>query len=421
LTTATLAESKLARLRHAVAAAAPRRETLPPAREHAADVPALKQILRVDTLETEHGPVFVRDDWFAPEHEHGSVPLAAPLAAPAEAIAHLVALAAKAQTPESAPHPSRLAFFDIETTGLGGSGTYVVLAGLGTFEPDGYRLRQYFLADVAHERAMLTLLADDLARFEGLVTYNGKAFDVPVLESRLAMARVSTPCSALAHIDLLHAVRRLFGHRMLACRLAEAERRLLHVERPDDIPGALIPALYFEYVRGQRISPLRPVFRHNADDVLSMVGVLARVAGLLGGGPLDPEDAVSVARWWERAGDPERAMLLYREALPWLEGEADWPWAAARHARLCRRAGLRDEAARLWAQLWDAGDAAAGLELAKHYEHYARDFAAAEAITLAVMEQDARRTAGSGCDDDALELRLARIRAKAAWAPQQGS
>jgi hypothetical protein len=258
---------------------------------------------------------------------------------------------------------------------------------------------------------MLALLADDLARFEGIVTYNGRAFDVPVIEARLAMARVSSPCGGLAHIDLLHAVRRLFGHRMPGCRLAEAERRLLAIERIDDIPGSLIPSLYFEYVRGQRISPLRPVFRHNADDVLSMTGVLARITALLSGGPLDPEDAVSVARWWERAGDSDRALPLYRDALPWLEGEADWPWAAARHARLCKRAGLREEAVAQWSQLWGSGDMAAALELAKHHEHHTHDYAAAERIVVQMLTCGAT---AQGCDLEELERRLARIRRKGA-------
>lgn len=363
---------------------------------------ALASILGVATHDTPDGPAFIRDDWYAFDYEHGALALSAPFDAPAEAFAHVLGA-------ETAPHPSRLAYFDIETTGLsGGTGTYIVLAGLGSFEPDGFRLRQYFLADIAFERAMLALMAADLARFEGIVTYNGRAFDVPCVEARLTLARLRSPCDGMTHFDLLHAVRRLYKHRMPGCRLAEAERRLLRIQRPDDIAGSLIPALYFDYVRAGRAAPLRGVFRHNAEDVLSLVVLLAAVAGLLSGGPLDPEDAVAVARWWERAGDPARAIPLYREALPWLEGGDDWPWAASRYAALCKRGGASGVAAALWAKLWAAGDRAAALELAKHHEHHARDFAAAETITLAMIV---------GCAPDevgALEVRLARIRRKAA-------
>jgi uncharacterized protein YprB with RNaseH-like and TPR domain len=438
LTAPTLTASKVDRLSHAVRVhAAASSPSAPPATEQRPHDPYLRQTLGIDTLDTPHGPVFVRDDWYAPDHAHGALPLSAALEAPMAALAQLLPAPARRANVASVPNrgtaasrrvaaetgcelaercstlrPSRLAFFDIETTGLsGGSGTYVVLAGLGSFEPDGFRLRQYFLADVAHERAMLTLLAGDLARFDGIVTYNGRAFDVPVVDARFAMAHVPSPCAALALVDLLHAVRRLYRHRLPGCRLAEAERRLLRIERLDDIPGSLIPSLYFDYVRHGRIAPLRPVFRHNADDVLSLAGILARVVGLLTSDGLDPSDAVAVARWRERMVEPERALPLYRSALPWLEGGEDYAWAATRCARLLRRTGARDEAAAIWSKLWDAGDQASGLELAKHYEHHGRDVAAAEAITLALIAAQ-RGTAAPGCDLEALELRLARIRRK---------
>ena len=142
---------------------------------------------------------------------------------------------------------------------------------------------------------------------------------------------------------------------MPGCRLAEAERRLLKLERPDDVPGWLIPQLYFDYLRAGRASPLRGVFRHNAEDVLSLVGILASLAKLLSSDDIDPEDAVAVARWWERANDPDRAAVLYRGALPWLEGGDDWAWAAARHAALCKRSGERIEAVELVAATLGAG------------------------------------------------------------------
>ena len=388
---------RLDRLRHAVGqqSAAQRPASAPTSHD------ALAKILRVLPHDTPSGTAFVRDDWYPLDHAHGALPLSSPLHASPDALSHLLGAT-------DAPEASRLAFFDIETTGLaGGTGTYVVLAGLGSFERDGFRLRQYFLADIAHERAMLEMLAGDLARFEGVVTYNGRAFDIPFVETRLTLARLRSPCGGLAHFDLLHAVRRLYKHRMPGCRLAEAERRLLRIERFDDISGSLIPALYFDYVRAGRATPLRGVFRHNAEDVLSMVGLLASLAGLLSGGPLDPDDAVAVARWWERAGEPTRALALYRPALPWLEGGDDWTWAASRHARLCKRAGLRLEAVALWSKLWEAGDRAAGLELAMHFEHHARDYGAAAALARALLDCCAPH------EKDVLELRLARITRKA--------
>lgn len=386
----------------------------PPARPPAAD--ALAAILRADWHDTPAGTVFVRDDWYPLDHLHGTATLGCALDLDAATLSLLA-------TGGDAPHASRLAFFDIETTGLsGGTGTYIVLAGLGSYEsaspgaPPAFRMRQYFLADVAQERAMLELLAADLARFQGIVTYNGRTFDVPFLQTRLALARLRSPLDAMPHLDLLHPLRRLYKHRLPACRLSDAERRLLRIERIDDVAGALIPQIYFDYVRAGRIAPLRAVFRHNAEDVLSLVGVLARLSRLLAGEGLDPDDGAAVARWWEAHGDESRAAWLYREALPWLEGGDDWPWAAARHARLCRRAGERAEAALLWWKLWEAGDHAAGLDLAKHLEHHARDYDAA----LAVARELRRRDASA-----ALAHRIARLEARvrrrpAAPAPPDG-
>lgn len=396
MTAATIARMRAAVAEHAAAHRAP-----PPPTKVAAlrdQLPPIAQILRGDWHETEHGPVFVRDEWYAYEHEHGALPLSAPLRACPEAVGHLAGAG-------GAVDPSRLAYFDIETTGLSsGTGTYVIIAGLGSFEPDGFRMRQYFLADIGAERAMLAMLAGDLGRFEGVVTYNGRAFDLPFVQTRMTLARLPFPSVAMPHIDLLHAVRRLYRHRMPGCRLAEAERHVLRIERLDDVPGALIPSLYFDYVRAGRAAPLRGVFRHNAEDVLSLAGILAAAARLLAGEGLDPDDALSAARWWDLARRPDRAMPLYAAALPWLEGSDDWAWAASRQALLLKRARARNQAAPLWRALWRAGDVAAGLELAKHHEHHARDLTAAEAMTLALL--------AVGGEPAPLERRLARIRRK---------
>jgi uncharacterized protein YprB with RNaseH-like and TPR domain len=367
---ATLARLRLAIAAHAAAAPAP-----PSAPER----PPIDRILQGEWRERPEGPIFVREEWYPLDHYHGRHPLRAPLTLADDALALL-------SRPEREVSPESLAFFDIETTGLaGGTGTYVILAGIGAFADGAFRLRQYFLADVAHERAMLAAVAEDLGERAAVVTYNGRAFDMPVTEARLALARLPSPAAALAHIDLLHPVRRLYRHRMPACTLAEAERRFLRIERWDDVPGRLIPSLYFDYVRAGRASPLRPVFRHNAEDVLSLVGILAAVAEVITSHDLPPEDAAAAAHWWDLRGARDQAMRLYRAALPWLRGEPEWARAAARHARLCRRAGEQGEAAALWRELWREGDASAGLALAKHLEHRERDFGGAAAIVRELL------------------------------------
>ena len=85
-------------------------------------------------------------------------------------------------------------FLDTETTGLaGGTGTAAFLVGVGWVEGERFRFRQYFMRDYHEEAALLRGLADDLAGFERIVTFNGKMFDVPLLETRYRLNRERFP------------------------------------------------------------------------------------------------------------------------------------------------------------------------------------------------------------------------------------
>ncbi len=365
---------------------------------------ALAKILGGEWRETDAGPVFVREVWFPLAHRHGRARLSEVTELSDEELGTALG--------ESAVPPvESLGFFDLETTGLsGGTGTYFFLAGLGSFAQRSgelsFRLRQYFLADLTHERALLALLRRDLNACSAVVTYNGRGFDLPLVETRMLLAREEIPAARERNFDLIYPVRRLYRHRLPTCRLADAERELLAVARGEDVPGWKAPAIYFDYLRAGRIAPLRGVLAHNADDVLSTTLLLAHLASLFRSEELAPPDTASVARWWEYRSEPERARTLYASALPRLEGSDDWFWAAERHAFLCKRAGERDEAARLWRRLWSRGNRRAGLELAKHLEHHARDLAAAEDVTRRLSDGAPRN------ERDALAHRLRRLERK---------
>ena len=354
-------------------------------------------------LETPSGRAFVVDEVYPSSHRQGDVPVASLRHVEAQHLEpFLVAPTAIPTVPVE-----RLGFFDIETTGTsGGTGTYIFLAGLGVLREDGFHLRQYFLPEIGQELPLLELLVEDLSEIDAIVTYNGRSFDVPCLETRITLARLTNPCAGMPHIDLLHAVRRLHRHRMEACRLANAEQTVLGMERDDDVPGWLVPSLYFDYVRAGRIAPLRGVLRHNRDDILSLACLLAQVADLLRRDDLEGEEAAAVGRWWEREEELQRAAGYYRRALPSLEGRDAWAPIARRHAFVCKRSGERDEAVTVWQQLWRSDDRVAGLELAKHLEHREKRFEAAIEITRSLLEQ-----ADAG-ERDLLEHRLRRLERK---------
>ncbi len=294
--------------------------------------------------------------------------------------------------------PQEWAFLDTETTGLtGGAGAFAFLIGVGRISPDGFRVRQFFLREPGEEASVLDSLAAHLRPFRVLVTYNGKAYDQPLLETRYRMARARPPFSALDHLDLLYAARRLWKLRLESCRLVEIEARILGHERQGDVPGALIPGLYFDYLRTGRAAPLAPVFSHNACDILTLAclcGVAPRAFDADREIPpgLHGAELVGVARWWRQMGAEARALELFRAAIE--RGLPDallfrtlWDAAA-----LEKKLGRSESALASWTELAASRNpfrAAALEELAKYYEHRERNPRMALELTTAALDYDA--------------------------------
>ncbi|MEO7144479.1 MAG: ribonuclease H-like domain-containing protein [Bryobacteraceae bacterium] len=292
--------------------------------------------------------------------------------------------------------PEEWAFLDTETTGLaGGSGTCAFLVGVGRIAPDGFRVRQFFMRDFGEEASLLAALAAHLQPFRVLITYNGKSYDQPLLETRFRMARFKPPFARMEHLDLLFGARRLWKLRFESCRLVELENRILGVERDGDVPGALIPAIYFEYLRARRVSHLLPVFYHNAMDILS----LACLTGIVpyafredafrgGNGPRVRHGAemVGLARWYRQAERFETALDLFRRAVD--RGLPDDLLFRTLFdiALLEKKIGRQDAAIAVWTDLSASRNpfrAPAYEELAKHYEHHERNAAMALEMTRA--------------------------------------
>jgi len=176
-----------------------------------------------------------------------------------------------AGAPGEALDEQGLCFFDTETTGLnGGVGNHAFLVALGWRIGTSMLMRQYVLADPGLELPFLEAVAADIGASGALVSYNGKTFDVPVLEGRLLLSRRSADCLRRPHLDLLHPSRRLFKARLGACNLQNIEARVLGRDRGDDIPGFLIPETYFSYLRHRDPTVLREVLSHNRQDVVSL-------------------------------------------------------------------------------------------------------------------------------------------------------
>jgi uncharacterized protein YprB with RNaseH-like and TPR domain len=369
--------------------------------------------------DTRGGRVFVVERRFELNHHHGRLALGRALETPPALWARM------GRAPELAGiDPRRVAFLDIETTGLaGGTGTLAILVGLGHFLDGHFRLRQYFLASLGQERAMLRALADYLDGFAAVVTFNGKAFDLPLLQTRLVLAGLPAEMVALPHLDLLHPARRLYRDRLPSCRLDQLEQWLLGLTRVDDVPGWEVPSLYFRYIRTRRVRALLPVFEHNAHDVLSLVALLVYLARLFAGDVrLSAADRLALGRDRQTAGDHDEAVEHYRAALAQGLRPAERDECERRLSLLLKRLGRWEEAVALWEAAATRPDNRALyplVELAKYREHVARDLAGARLATeraLWLLERHHARLGYGPLAAARAELagRLARLEARAA-------
>lgn len=355
-----------------------------------------------EDVETPHGRHFRTDRIWESHRRHGSLDISALCEMPPDLLAAI--------SGHAIPHcdASRWAFLDTETTGLaGGSGTYAFLIGVGRITPKGFELRQFFMRDPSEEASLLHDLSGHLNQFDTLVTYNGKTYDQPLLETRYRMARMKPPFGRMEHLDLLCGARRLWKLRFDSCRLVDLENQILGVEREGDLPGDMIPYVYFEYLRKREAGRIVPILHHNAIDILTLACLTAIVPRAF----QSPEDAplahgaemVGLARWLSRCDEFEKALVLFRRALD---------------------KGLRDDL--MFRTLWDVGrlekklgrdaaslaiftDLAEGRnpfrlaaleELAKYYEHKERNYTMALEFTLTALTHG---------DSEALRHRKSRL------------
>jgi uncharacterized protein len=241
------------------------------------------------------------------------------------------------------PHRDRILFLDTETTGVqGGAGICPFLVGLGYFIEDAFQMVQFFIRDFDEEPSMLLALGELLQRFELVVTYNGAAFDIPLLETRFALARMENPFSAMSHFDLLFTARKLWRNGHGSCRLSALERELLSFMRGPDIPGAMIPRAYFDYLRRRANGAFRSVFSHNVEDVLSLAALTIHACDRVVFEPAyfdEPMDLYSLGRIFEDSDNWRRSIRFYEMALAGGLDEPVRQRVLESLGRLYRRAG----------------------------------------------------------------------------------
>lgn len=283
--------------------------------------------------------------------------------------------------------PRNWIFLDTETTGLaGGTGTYAFLVGVAWWDDEGLAVEQYFMPDHSHEASMLLDLTGRLAGRPVFVTYNGKSFDCPLLETRFRMTRLGNMPMPEAHLDLLHPSRVIWKTRLGSVALGEIERHILSLDRGPDIPSETIPGRYFAFLRGGPPEPLVDVFDHNAKDLRGMAVLALHIARMLeetAGTECDCDQLYGMSKLSRLRGEPQLALELGERALA--KGLAGAAELSARRdlALLSRRRRDFQAASRHWSQL--LGDKRVGMEayeqLAIFHEHHSGDLEKAVRIT----------------------------------------
>jgi len=338
---------------------------------------SIQDVLSGEFVPTRRGEAFIHEEVYDMDYRHGWAPL--------ETDAPLDLMAAWAKDSRLLEMPAtKFAFLDTETSGLsGGTGTYAFLVGAGRFEENAsgrvFRLLQFFMRDPGEEPALLEALADFLAPCEGLVTYNGKAFDAPLLKTRYTLHDIPIPFEDYAHVDLLHLARRLWRDRLPSRTLKYIEENVLGAPRTsEEVPGYEIPWLYFDYLRTGDVSEMKGIFYHNAMDIVALAAMFGVTASMLHD-PFDDEliqhglDVVALAKLHEDLGQWDRAARLYERGLEMDLDEGDFWKAVHRLSVLQKRRGDLESAIAWWEQAAAQGHIYAHVELAKHYEHQAKD------------------------------------------------
>jgi uncharacterized protein YprB with RNaseH-like and TPR domain len=340
----------------------------------------IQTTLSGDFILNSFGETFLHTEKFAKDYQHGDVTISTPVS--------ITTLARWAKTPQLEPLFSRdLIFLDTETTGLsGGTGTFIFLVGIGFQTDEGFQVKQFFLRNPAEENAFLSALDESVSGFQGLVTFNGKSFDIPILRTRYTLNGFSSPLSGMNHIDLLPLARRLWKYRLSNRNLSVLETEILKMGRSnEEIPGWMVPEMYIDYCRNGDSRPLKGVFYHNAMDIISLAGLLIKITSLMDSEKLEVlnegVDVMAVGKLFESIGDDPEAKTFYETALQKPMEASHRMLTEKSYAWLCKRNGKWDLSIPIWKNLAASGDWDSCVELAKYYEHTLGDYSEARYYT----------------------------------------
>ncbi|HDR05418.1 MAG TPA: hypothetical protein ENN84_09295 [Candidatus Marinimicrobia bacterium] len=329
---------------------------------------------------TPYGDIYVTERYYPLSELYGSSDLSLAKSIIPENLTNLLQLS------EAAGDYRSWLFLDTETTGLGGSGVVPFLIGLGWYEKEHFIVTQLFLSELEREAGQLYLLTEILKNFQMIISFNGRAYDLPLIAARYALNRQAPPSESMAHLDLLQPVRSLWKYAMKNCRLQTVEKEQLGLYREADIPGELIPGVYFDYLRRRDARKLASIFLHNELDIVSMAAALIELYQQLAQSePVkDPRTEFAKGRHFLKADDIARSRHHFQQVLASEISKDRRLKTLLALGRLHRAAGDWENALESWRQAADESLPFAlepYLCLAKYFEHQTGEFSLALSIT----------------------------------------
>jgi len=349
----------------------------------------IEELVKGEIVSTPDGDTFQVKEFFPSHFRCGEITLTEILSIPTYP-AHLLSKDERLKDLDL----RKAVFLDTETTGLtGGTGTFAFMVGLGFFKEETFLVLQLFMRDYSEEKASLSLLRDLLEPFEFLVTFNGRLFDIPLLETRFILSRMASKIKKMPNFDLLYPSRKIWKGAYENCRLVTLESKILGMERMDDVPSEWIPSLYFDYVQTGDARKIQRVFYHNQMDILSMLALSGRIHLIYH----DPQAArprkgieyFSLGRLFWDHGHREKAIPCFEIALKQCDG--DLAWEVMRWLSMAfKKTGQMEKARSLWEEMltWPAKkDVFPYIELAKYHEHRLKDFEGALAYVDKAFDQ----------------------------------
>ncbi len=349
----------------------------------------IEQLIEGEVISTPYGEAFQVKGQFSSDYRYGEMTLSEILAIPTYP-AHLLSRDERFKDLDL----RKTLFLDTETTGLtGGTGTFVFMVGLGFFSEGGFQTQQLFMRDYSEEKACLSLLNPLLDSFEFLVTFNGRHYDIPLLETRFILSRMDSRIREKPNFDLLFPSRKIWKGAYENCRLVTLESRLLGMGRENDIPSEWIPHFYFEYVQTGDAREIQRVFYHNRMDILTMAALMGRIHLVYH----DPQAArprkgvehFSLGRLFWDHGLREKAIPCFEIALRRCDDDLAWDvmrWLS----QAFKKTGRLERARSLWEEMatWPyQKEAFPFIELAKYHEHRLGDFDRAIAYVDQALER----------------------------------